>query len=600
MGEFFRVVPKLIQPREVPSRWRLTYAFELQTFTPFGTGGLGANRIVNLPLNPTRYDVRAKAAANIDFTVGGASVDEGGFITRDLSVEGTCGLAPKRGWSPGTKTKPGGLIYADGNTLWRELRNLFRLYGHFQKTSTELRYRMVWHDFRNDDHWVVIPTEWAMSRNASEHRLHYPYRIEMTAVADADASDLPLAAQIFGAARDVVAEGLSYINVAAGYAQDAAAFTQEASATAAAAVAAAQGALNSFVTAGAGIRQGVQDAINVPKSAVLAMRNTVAAWEANVWGRLNTEQVAWNPGDDAGSSILEEVEVAIEAQAAMDGVLARPLLFSPSWRDFTADEANLNLGEALLSDDELAAGDTKRGLARRATPGASSRRDAAIPRERTQLDLSRRYTGTRPYVVKLADTVHTIASREMGHPGAWWDIVRVNRLAAPYINVAGLPGGARPGDTLMLPIVAGGGADDVRSDGPLLGQRPEEQILGVDLYLDASGEWEVDPASDGGDLRVVRGLPNFEQALGRIQFHTVLGTNLVFPQLGILAPVGEPNAAAIPEAIALSVRRVVLREPRTAEMTDIRLADTGSGAVVEVDVTPKGVRGGFVVRRAVE
>lgn len=595
------VVPKLVQPQERPSRWRLTYAFELQVMSlEGGVMKRGANRVVNLPINPSTYNVRDNAAHNLTDTIGGVSAEENGFIRKDITVKGTCGLAPKRGWSAGTfsggSINGGGLIFADGNTLWRELRNLFRIYGTMVRNGGPLRPRMVWHDFRNDDHWVVVPVAFDTQRNAQEHRIHYPYAIEMTAVADADTSGVPGEASIFSTARNLAAYAVGAINAVTGLAADAGAFVDEANGTINSALLGVLGAAKTMADAATGIRSGINDTLNIPKNFALAASRLVDAWRLAVDGQLDSSD-PWSPTNDRGSIDSSHYEIAARMADGFDALLAKPEIFAPSWGETGGRAQVLLQGERLLSQSEIEAASrptadpaTLRGMTARATPGAATRRNAGIGESRALA--VREYQSQRAYVVQSGDTIFGIAAREMGSAQYWQDIALLNGLSVPFISELRLPNTAWVGDTVMIPQLTSGPETAIANNE----SDAEEIALGVDIYLGTDGRWEVNPAT--GDLRLARGLENFDQAL-RMRYSCQIGSNLVFPDYGILTPVGEANGAGVPEAIALSVRRATFADSRVEEITDLVIEDTGDGAVVELTVVPRGFQG-RVQRRAVE
>ena len=588
------------QARNIPSRFNLTYAFEL---VAVGSNGGGANRVVNLPMQPNRYEVDEQPGQIITPTVGGVSVEESGFILRSCTVAGTCGLAPKRGWSAGTPSDSGGLIYADGNSLWRELRSLFRLYAHFRANPDKApaKYVMAFHDFVNDDHWIVVPQSFRSPREASAWRLHYPYEIAFTAVADYDNATKNLFDDgIFGEIKGVLGKARAIIAKITGYVEDARAFVGAVNSAVSGIILGTIGAVTNLLAAANDLKNGIRDFINLPKKIAAAIQDLVDQWH-----QLVEDQEAaspWSPASQVASERLAGLEVAGQMADALDGLLAADV-WSKSWRETSNGQAVLQAGEANLTRAELSsvanrgqAGAIRESAARaltaRATPGSAARLSGP-PRRQGR---SRRvYTGQRSYVVRGGDTLMGIAVREMGVPDGWMDIRDANALKYPYITTLGLPGTVAQGDTIMIPV-AGAQPSTVAARGPDGAESTDEQILGVDCLLTSEGEWVVDPT--GTDVQRVRGTACYEQDL-RIKFDTQLGTNLLYPHVGILAPVGQQNGAGVPQAVALSVRTVVVQDPRTANIGPLAVRDTGDGVEVEITAYPRGSRDGRVLRKAV-
>lgn len=597
-------MPRDPTARNIPSRFNLTYAFELVAVDsgPAG-GGSGANRVVNLPMQPNRYEVDEQHAQLITPTVGGVSVEESGFIMRAVTLAGTCGLKPKRGWTAGTPTTAGDLIYADGNTLWRELRSLFRLYAHFRANpaTAPAKYVMAFHDFVNDDHWIVVPSSFRAPREASAWRLHYPYEIAFTAVADYDKAAKNLFDDgIFGEIKGVLGKARALIAKITGYVEDAKAFVGAVNSAVSSIILGTIGAVTNLLAAANDLKNGIRDFINLPKKIAAAIHDLIDQWH-----QLIEDQEAaspWSPASQVASERLAGLEVAGQMADALDGLLASDV-WAKSWRETAGEQAVLQAGEANLTRAELASVANRgqvgavspasaRALTARATPGSAAR--LAGPARR-QGRGRRAYTGQRAYVVRGGDTLLGIAVREMGDPDGWMDLRDANALRYPYITPLRLPGTVAPGDTIMVPV-SGVQSSTIATRGPDGAESTEEQVLGVDMLLTEDGEWTVDPT--GTDVLKVRGAACYEQDL-RIKLDTQIGTNLLYPHVGILAPVGQQNGPGIPQAVALSVRTVVIQDPRTASLGPLVVRDTGDGVAVEITAYPRGGRDGRVLKKAV-
>lgn len=586
------VKAKPVQPRVTPSRFRLTYAFELRLYTAEGAPVAGSNRVVNLPMAPTRYDVSAPLAHELTPTLRGVAAHEAGFVMQEITVEGTCGLATKTGWSPGTVSgasiKGGGIFAADGNTIWRELRNLFLIYSQLLNTGTH-RPVLVWHDFDRDDHWIVVPSAWEVDRTAEATRIHFPYRIKMTSVASADVGGLPGEASIVRVAESGVAAALGAINLVTAAALDAEALINTATGLVLNSTVAVLGAVQSLGAAAQGIRDGVQDVLAVPYGVVLAWRSLVQTWREAL--SLDAEFAAWEPTDPDASAAVAYYANAAAMEDALDALLAQPEVFGEPLSDAQARGATLERGDRLLTQDEIdatlfiAESDPSlvRGLTARVTPGSETRRGVAADGQNN----APAYIGTRVYTVREGDTLHSIAQREIGDTSRWVDIAALNRLRAPYITPWGMPDTVTPGTTILIPVTVD--ARDVSRQAPRATDDADRRTLGVDIYLTPAGAWAADPATSQ-DLRTIGGVPNFAQALERIKFKTELGANPIWPQIGILAPIGQPNGAGVPEAVALSVRGVALGDRRTAEVIRLEVVDLGDGVNVEIDIVPLGTQ----------
>ena len=578
--------------RNRPTRFRLTYAFELIAIDGAGAAGQrGANRVVNLPINPQRYEIREAAAAEITPTAGGVVAEERGFLTAEITIAGTCGLATRRGWASGSLDRPGGMIRADGNTLFRHLWNLFRIYGRLKRDEIDTRVVLAWHDFPNDRHWVVVPTAFRIPREADRHRLHYPYEIDFTAVAELDS----VARGFFddGVVRqlgDAVGTAVAAVQDAAGYLEDVRAFLDGARDAIVQPAQAAFDAAADFVAAAAGITRGVSAVMNIPRDLARAARDTWDEMRTTI--ELELEATGWTSTSRIGSRNAAALEATRGVVDAMDIAIANPDLWSPGWADLDAERRRRHRGESELSAPRRTADLT---LASPALPGAESRRATTGGRDTD----ARRYTAQRTYSVRKGDTLTAIAARELGDSTLWSAIAEANRLRAPYVSPLGMPGTVRPGDTLVLPAAAGA-PDAVSATGPRLDEDADRTLLGVDIAIGDDGRWTLDPASSHTELRMAVGVDNYVQGLERIRFRTTLGENLLYPHLGIVDAVGDPNGLGTADAIATSVRTAALQDPRTTQVTDVELVDDGDTVAVTLTVGIKGRRGGRVVRRALE
>ena len=586
------VPSKPVRARTTPSRFRLTYAFELRLYTAEGALMAGSNRVVNLPLAPTRYDLSSPLAHELTPTLRGVAAHEAGFVMQEITIEGTCGIATKTGWSPGAisgaSIKGGGIFAGNGNTIWRELRNLFLIYSQLLDTGTH-RPVMIWHDFDRDDHLVVVPTAWEVERTAEATRIHFPYRIKMTSVASADVGGVPGEASVVRLVESGVSAAVGAINLITAVALDAESLVNEATGVVRDSTIAVLGAVQSLGVAAQGIRDGVQDVLAVPWDVVRAWRSLVQTWRAAL--SLDDEFAAWDPTDESASVAVARYADAAAMEDAFDALLAQPDVFGEVLADAQARDANLERGDRLLTQEEidatLAASQANpsitRGLTARVTPGSETRRQV----EGDGPGPEPVYIGTRVYTVREGDTLQGIALREIGNTARWLDIAALNRLRAPYISPWSMPDTVSPGDTILIPVTVD--ARDVSRQRPQAQDDADRRLLGVDFYLNGAGAWEADPATSQ-DLRTIGGVPNFAQALERIKFRTELGQNPIWPQIGILAPIGQPNGAGVPEAVALSVRGVALGDRRTAEVTRLEVTDLGDGASVEIDIVPLGAQ----------
>lgn len=558
------IVPQRpISPDERPSRWRLTYAVELQILPAGGTTPR-ASVIVNLAMNPSRIDETRPGAVSITPSVGGLGVDQRGFVRGTLQVEGEFGIKAKSGWTPGRleggQLVGGGITLADGNTLWRELRRVFELWDS-ACNDPSITPRLVWHDFRNDDHWLCTLLEWSMPRDAAQYRVHYPYSFKLEIIGAADASGVSDEARIFQIATDAIAVAIGAINAVSGVVADVGAFVDTVDSTIRTAIFSTAGALQGIIDGGQGIVDGVRDVMDIPATAVEAARGLLDSLVALVDDVMGTSP--WSPTSTTGSTLAALYATAGDGVDALDSLLAQPSLFSDDPQEEQARFDQQRAGVARLSDEEVAAAPASAfDLAARATPGSASRRQQAQFAEETP----RAPGGATRYVVKRGDDIESVAARELGGASRWPEIARLNDLSHPYIAEARRPGGAVavPGDEIWLPST---------------GVRPAPPAEDDPLGQDIDAAW-IFRGTDGG-LDAVRGENCLLQGL-TTRLTGTLGKDPLFPSLGIAASVGQP--AGDGAEIGVSVRRAMIADRRVDSIAKLEAFVEGDVVGVEVEV----------------
>ena len=171
------------------------------------------------------------------------------------------------------------------------------------------------------------------------------------------------------------------------------------------------------------------------------------------------------------------------------------------------------------------------------------------------------------YTIQSGDTLRQISRRLLGNADQWWVIAQFNQLSWPFIDTTGAtyPAGHRVlslGQVLLIPG---------RTDDPALSQVviPEPDLyavlLGVDLLVTSMGDLQVNYGS--GDVRVVQGVPNLQQALlyrlltrkGELPHHPEYGSNL---QLHVGKVLDDTRV----NLIRLEVMQTLLADPRVKEV----------------------------------
>jgi len=582
-----------------PSRWRYCYALELFAIVP---NSAPANRVLHLGVNPKVVETTVESAVSETFTAGGVVIEETGLTVADIEIQGTFGLALKRG-----QNVAGEWIFADGNVLFEHFVAFFDLWSIYkanpQLNATVL---MVWHDFIRDKHWVVYPRRIRVPRNAAESRVHRTYDIALRAVAPFESTIKGFFDDgVLGAIKGGVAGAVDALNMVTGYAEDARAFLAETNNYIEGISRDALTAVDALVAAGAGILNGTSETLRAPLRIAQDWTTAIARWTGVLEDALDSDR--WSPGSVQARRSLANLDTARSIQTETESLTADPDLWSPTFDERSGARRGAIAGATRpLIDDEVAAGTTTgggAGLASRVTPGSADRR--ATERSRAARAQggpgstspgARRYRGQRAVTVREGDSIIGIAVRELGSPDAWVDILDANPdLRPPYISLVALPGTVQPGGTLIVPTV-----EDVNAaggPGPALGEDADTAFLGTDFALGEDGEWAVDPTT--GDIALVRGVDNVVQAVERVRWRTVLGENLLYPHLGIAAPIGRPGSPGVPAAIAVSARAALATDDRITGVQQVETVVDGDQVSIEFHAAIRGVSGRRVLRQPV-
>lgn len=563
-----------------PGRFNLLYGLEL---VAEDAAGAAKNRVFGLAVNPGGYTVSEQFASKVEFTAGGVHVSESGILVRDVTVRGTFGVSLKRGWAAGTEDKPGGgtkMISRDGNGLFDEFRSFLRIYAKLKsRASTGIKWRLVWHDFIRGDHWLIVPETLDTNRDAASARLSNPYEFTFKAVAESALSSR-------GALRDGldkilggIDSAINAVNDTIGYVDDAANLLNTANADIVARGNAAIASVNYLISSASGLLSGVESFLTLDRAFAGSVAGVVGAWTEL------TDQAArtWSPGSASANDSLALHDAASSIGDSVDALRSNDAVWGRGSTERLGRRRDLIESRARPGDAAVGS-----GLASPRTPGSDARADGEAARAARE-PAPGSYSGRRAYLIRPGDTVYGIAAREAGGPDRAPEIIEINDLRAPYITAAGLPGTLAPGDTLWLPLSGGGTTGTVGES-----DDPERDLLGVDVALDDGGEIRVLP--DGSDVEIVRGVDAYVQSLRYVVFGAPLGRNLVYPHVGMAAPIGEGNRGNREREMSLAARTAALSDSRTSSVERVDAVDVGDAIEIEVWVVPRGSDSSRVVR----
>jgi hypothetical protein len=562
------------------------YVLELIT-NPIGAALIRNSPVtmITFPLGPKQYKVGRHYRQTITPTLGGLIAEERGLLWRSIVISGSFGLAPKFGVDLSIFPEENGpptAIYKLSGPGWtkRLLRNYFDNYAMLKANpDAAADTRLVWHDIRKDEHYVVVPELVEIDRNAGD-RHQDPYTIQFTAIADAAGLTFAIPTQALGFLAGAVAV-LSEINSAVNMVNSA---IQEASAIVGQVRYYAQ-AIDSvidntvrIVSSAQDFLDGVTDTISVGRTFI---NSVVDAWEEV---QALIEQVT-----DIPATVRANYAMAIDG---LDAISAQRSAFGETYAEKSGriEEAEKGqagrasrtaLDEASEQSPPVSASAMGRGL----TSTAKALVDAGVYERRGRSFAN--YTGFTDYTVTAFDTLESIAAAKLGDGSLWYDIALVNGLKPPYLTSVGMPGTVKPGDKIAIPVL--------NTERSAAASDPDLDPLLTDF------EWDEAPASKPGrpavtfainqatrtDFKMVSGVDNFSQAL-QMRTWTERGALPLNPEYGIRRVVGINRSDAEISILKLNLRENFRADPRTKLVGAIRLNATDDLVDIDVDVVPIG------------
>lgn len=567
--------------------WYVTeqeYALEIKGTTE------GSSYFV-FPHGPQEYTVKRIFRQSVVATLGGVVAEEQGLFVKDIHISGNFGLYPKDGadstpilvtqdYDPGALPITGEKLSGPAWTR-RMLRHFFDRYADLKADPAQgHNVVLCWHNFKDDEHLVVVPQEVDLNRSSSE-RMLYPFSIQFRAIGPADALILPVE-ELGPLGKFLQALSDAFAAVKLGLALVEAGF-QEASALLGevryfvAVIDSVIDDVTRIVSAAEDFVEGVTDTINMGAGFI----NSTTALLESVLSLMET-----------ATDLPAEVRQSY--QTALDGLHAVQAQVQAFGTTYDQEAAEYQSAGTQSSDAEAAAAEagppTTAAAAETQAVGSgdAALRDAgAWPSARTFGS----YNGFLPHVITTADTLESLAARYLGSGARWYEIATMNGLKAPYISFSGIPGTVRPGATIAIPYVGSTPRSNVLSDG---GQT-EESLYGTDMKLRETrdsrpGAPQVDLAIDprtNRDVAIVAGLPNLMQAI-QMRVWTLRGTMPLYPGYGRERLVGHKILGSTIGAARIALRGTLMRDSRVRSVGSMKVTVDGDYLDFDVSVTPIG------------
>lgn len=529
---------------------------------------------------------------------GGLVVEENGTVGFPIVLTGTCGFSVKPHAYPaqGASIAVGRRSIPEERAFWsiaslsgqRHMEMLrdrvFHAYGDLKRDpATAAGTRLIWHNLKDNEHWLVIPNRFTVSR-AVPNRTTSAYRIEMLAVAPASAA---LVLPEIGGSLSGFGRFLKAIKDAVKAIKSVIAF--------------ARSAINDIISFIGEIERAISDVI----SCVRGFIELFDAASALVGGAVDLilyplKQV---------TGLLARAE-QIE-RTFYSTVVSVPEKFKSAWRNLTIAAEAL----ALFPDKFTSGGPTgragspvRRGALVRAGVGGLQQglvagQETDLQAAKDEIDNSARrlgdlgasqeqFVGLKLVTVLEVDTIQQIGQR---HGVPWQDVAAVNQLVPPYLSAHGEPGTLSAGSTIAVPT-----REPTPSDATVpavVGVRPDRaedvRLFGEDwlLVLNDDGTLGFPLNADLTDSLTVSGVDNLVQAM-HCRARTGLGEDPLFPELGVTPVIGSGSTEIDLEMSGLRLTQSIASDPRIASASNVstQTAITGDTLDAEITAVVRGLR----------
>ena len=531
---------------------------------------------------------------------GGKFVESHGSILKKIRISGTTGIRPNRAAGTFADIPLVGSaldqLNAEFDTLtvrrdkWKDtppseatgfddfifLRNIFRYYSDVRENNTPSNHIvMVWYNAKEGDSWIVEPSEFKQSRNASSP-LTYEYNIQFTTLAPFDTvlttEEDPMERVL--AVRKVLSRVQEYNN----------------------------SLRRSFLIVSTQIRrleglgvfaetQLLDPIINVTRGL-----GVIRATASNFGSKLRHNALVLSQELDNAIALLTGTP-GVEAQDALVRTLRRTqittarILAEPGVRESVGTASVSRQGR--YTDAYVTGGDSAVRTRRAPDTGGSS----IFIGSTAITDL------VGQDFVNVGEDIRAVAGRLLGDKGSWHILVAVNGLSAPYISPAGGTGVLKPGDTILFPSDEAGvdistinpvNTSDSESSGKdtnTLG--PAQQAYGRDIRLSSTLQASsgIDLAdlniNNDGDISTIVGIPNVEQAL-IIKFSTEKGELPAHPGFGASFPIGSKASVSSINDFRIHTNATLTSDTRVQAIKNINFITVGDVLVVNATLLLTG------------
>ena len=540
-----------------------------------GVGGLLGQATFIFPLGPQSVKTSRMFRQNVTPTLGGLVTEERGILWHDIIVEGNFGLEPKMAvdsslfpedmhpvvpWmTPLSGPKWTQKMFAN----FIDRYALLKTYPEYAAAT-----QLVWHDYKNDDHFIVVPVKADLNRTIND-RFMYPFSLTFRAIARTTPALVPPKPITLATILAAIQSGIRVARMGVSVLTDAANT-----------VTAAMGMVKYY----AATIDSVLDEINRAKAACDTMVKTGSSLGTDLGGmfaRSASEMTdAVLQTADTTDGFPEDVRQALYGATDMFDQIGACSEF-----DATSTQAGRVIESTENQTTSVTSPSSPSATGAIAVPASTAAKTATARSFRD-------WKGWSPYVIKSGDTLVNIAMDLLGDPSLWYEIALRNSLKAPYITSSGLPGTVHVGDTIMIPnttamkkTTSASSAEDISPEAlygrdikmfETTGSRPGRTQ--VDIRIDPSG---------GQDIATIAGVDNLVQAC-QMRLWTEQGQHLLDPSYGTPSSVGYPNNSTTVQALKNAIKAGLLGDSRIERITNMIVVSEDDMVDVNITANPVG------------
>lgn len=177
---------------------------------------------------------------------------------------------------------------------------------------------------------------------------------------------------------------------------------------------------------------------------------------------------------------------------------------------------------------------------------------------------------------------------QLPHAAVALKVIELNSLKAPFVSLVGAPGTIQPGRDIIVPSNAADVEPSLNA-GVLPARRGAstlEKLYGRDLRLVESSDGLLDiDLQEGGEIKQHFGLDCFVHSV-QTRLKTTQGDSAVFPALGLNLSVGRPNSVGTKSLLIQDVRTELQSDPWIPSTGPIQVELDGDKIAISVAVSP--------------